>query len=440
MADKGLALIVMALLLPFMSRAAGLTPREAEQDSLDTLYPDFVPSRADSMIVPITARPLIFRTFHDCPPDRWKEGIKPLWSLQPPLYDWRGSLTPPVAELPGEGLERIIEQTQREYMLAHPRKTQYLAWTLPDPPSLKIDRETPPSVFLIADTPSTIADTPAPLPFDDVKRTNWLHTFDAGLQFSQAYLSPNWYQGGTNNLTLLVNFLWNVKLNEVYHPNLLLESNLSYKLGLYSTPQDSYHKYSISEDLFQYNFKFGVKALKKWFYSFTLQYKTQFLNNYAENSLTRSASFMSPGEFNVGLGMTYAASLRKGALKFNVSIAPVSYNLKTCIDDQVDPTQFSIPLGSHSVSQVGSNAEVTLTWNMASNISWKSRLFMFTDYGDFQSDWENTLNFSINRFLSTQIYLHLRYDTDADAHRQHWRHWMLKEILSFGFRYAFSTK
>lgn len=34
---------------------------------------------------------------------------------------------------------------------------------------------------------------------------------------------------------------------------------------------------------------------------------------------------------------------------------------------------------------------------------------------------------------------HLRYDTASTA-SSGWRHWMLKEILSFGFAYAFSTK
>lgn len=67
-------------------------------------------------------------------------------------------------------------------------------------------------------------------------------------------------------------------------------------------------------------------------------------------------------------------------------------------------------------------------------------MFLFTNYDEFQGDWENTLNFAVNRFLSTQIYVHLRYDTASHQYDGHWRHWMLKEILSFGFRYAFSTK
>ena len=138
--------------------------------------------------------------------------------------------------------------------------------------------------------------------------------------------------------------------------------------------------------------------------------------------------------------MTYATTGYKGRLKFNSSISPISYNLKTCIDRHIDPTLFSMPEGKKYYNQIGSNAELTAEWRLTDNIAWKSRLFIFTNYDEFQTDWENTFNFYINRFLSTQIYLHMRYDTASAATDKGWRYWMIKEILSFGFRYAFSTK
>jgi hypothetical protein len=273
----------------------------------------------------------------------------------------------------------------------------------------------------------------------ELKKKHWLHTASADIQFSQAYISPNWYQGGDNNLALIIKLLWNVKLNQVYHPNLLFESNLKYNLGLYSTPQDLYHEYSVSEDIFQWNLTGGVKAFEKWFYSFTMQFKTQLLNNYGQNSLERKAAFMSPGDLNVGLGMTYSTTNKSKSLKFQASIAPFSYNLRTCLDTKVDPTQFSITEGHKTSNEIGSNAELTLEWKLSSNISYKSRLFLFSNYKYFNGDWENTVSFSINRFLSTQIYVHARYDTSTEITNNKWKHWMLKEILSFGFSYTFNT-
>lgn len=358
-------------------------------------------------------------------------------TLNPELrqYEWAGRRL---------ASQRIISQARYNIMISDPGRTEYIEWLLPDPPKLIDTRKDLTEEVIYTGLPSTIEEDLPPSVFPIVGRTNWLHTFNGGVQFSQAYLSPNWYQGGNNSLTLLVNFLWSVKLNEVYHPNLLFDNSLSYKLGVFSTPQDEYHNYNISEDIFQWNFKFGFKAWKKWFYSFTAQFKTQFLNNYGENSLTRKASFLSPGSLTLGLGMTYAYTNPKKTLKFNASISPLSYNLNTCIDTHVDPTQYNIKAGRKTASEYGSNAELTLEWNMTSNISYRSRLFAFSNYKYFLTDWENTFSFAINRFLSTQIYVHLRYDSstsipDVSATKR-WRYWMLKEILSFGFAYTFSTK
>ena len=320
-----------------------------------------------------------------------------------------------------------------DYIINHPNRNVVLAWTLP-----KFKKLEDVKLKEITDIPTNI-EPEITIQVIEIKKTHWLHVLDGSVQFSQAYLSPNWYQGGNNNLSLLANFLWNVKLNEVYHPNLLFENNVQYKLGLYSTPQDEYHKYSISEDLFQWNMKAGVKAFKKWFYSFTAQFKTQLLNTYPQNEPTRIASFLSPSDLNLGLGMTYNTTNKSKSLKFNVSIAPISYNLKTCIDTNVDPTQFNIELGKKMTSEIGSNAELTLDWNIAKNINYRSRLFLFSNYKYLTGDWENTLSFSINKFLSTQIYVHLRYDSSSELNER-WKHWMLKEILSFGFQYKFSTK
>lgn len=335
-------------------------------------------------------------------------------------------------------LRTAAELVRYKYMMADPARIKYLSWTLPELPEITQTRQDP-REFMIADIPADM-NISAPEMIEDIKRINWLHNFDGGVQFSQAYLSPNWYQGGTNSLSLLLNLLWEVSLNEVYHPKVLFTNSISYKLGLYSTPQDTYHNYGISQDLFQWNLKAGLRASHNWFYSVAVLFKTQFLRNYGENSLERKASFLSPGEFNLGLGMTYNTKSKNGRLKFGASIAPLSYNLKTCIDHSVDPALFSMPAGKRVQHQFGSNSELTADWTITDNISWRSRLFLFTNYKDFQGDWENTFNFSINKFLSTQIYLHMRYDTAATAVSDHWRYWMIKEILSFGFRYAFSTK
>ena len=77
---------------------------------------------------------------------------------------------------------------------------------------------------------------------------------------------------------------------------------------------------------------------------------------------------------------------------------------------------------------------------MCDNISFRSRLFVFSDYDYIQSDWENTVMFTINRFLTTQINVNMRYDsTTMPLEDSDWHKLMLKEVLSFGFTYKFSS-
>ncbi|MDE6480393.1 MAG: DUF3078 domain-containing protein [Muribaculaceae bacterium] len=335
---------------------------------------------------------------------------------------------------------RIIGDLMYSTMIYSPESVQFTYWDLPVPPRLPEDDVTLATYIRNLDLPE-IAVADALLPEFEQKKKHWLHNFNTGLQFSQAYVSKNWYQGGNNYLQLIYNFYWNVQLNPTYHPNQIFESTVSYKLGINSIEQNAVgRKYSISEDNFQYNTKYGFKAFKKWFYTLTGQFKTQFFRNYKTNTDIRSASFLSPADLNLGLGMTYSYANKKKSFNMTASIAPLSYNLKVCIDKDIDPTQFNIKVGHKTHNEFGSSGEVNMTWQATSNISMRTRLFAFTDYNYFQGNVETTWDFAINRFLSTQIYVNMRYDSSSDYNISKWHHWMMKEILSFGLSYTFSTK
>lgn len=271
-----------------------------------------------------------------------------------------------------------------------------------------------------------------------MERRHWIRSFNASLQFSQAYISPNWYQGGSNNLNMLAQMVYHVKLNTKYHPNLLFETTAQYKLGMNNAPDDSIHGYNISDDLFQVNTTFGIKAMKNWYYSFNGQFKTQLFNSYAVNSRNLRSAFMSPGELTAGIGMTYNWVNPKKTITFDASLAPLSYSLKTCINHEIDPAKYNIKEGRKTLHSFGSSAEVKFFWRLAYNITFSSRLFAFTDYDTAQADWENKINFEINKFLATQVYVHARYDSSG-ASNDDWHKLQLKEIISVGFSYKLST-
>ena len=333
-----------------------------------------------------------------------------------------------------------MDRAKQAYMISSPTTVRYNQRWLPEPPK-KFEAVIDPStqkidIREVKVDPNAGKNIVAP----EIDRRNWIHAFTGNLQFSQAFISPNWYQGGNNNLNMIAQAVWNVKLNQAYHPKLLFESTVQYKLGMNNAPDDEMHDYNISEDLFQWNMTAGYKANKRWYYSMNTQFKTQILNNYKPNSNTLKAAFMSPGELNIGLGMTYNYANKNKTFTFDASISPLSYNLKTCTRGRMKETSFGIEEGRKTVSEYGSNAEGKLTWQILENISLRSRLFVFSDYDYIQSDWENTIQFTVNRFLSTQIYVHMRYDSTSPVIEDtDWHKFQLKEILSFGFTYKFGN-
>ena len=334
----------------------------------------------------------------------------------------------------------MMRHTKQYYMVAYPEQVRFNVRTLPVPPKNFRAFVDPVTTMIVLEEENMQTEKNPDGLNVNIAPKHWITDFTASLQFSQAYISPNWYQGGTRNLNMIAQAIYNVKLNQKLHPKLMFEATVQYKLGMNSAPDGTGRSYNISEDLFQANAKFGLKALKRWYYSSTLAFKTQLFNSYPSNSRTMRAAFMSPGELNVGVGMTYHYENPKKTVALNVSLSPLSWNLRTCINRKLDPVSMSIDNGHRSINEFGSNAEVTFSWKIAYNIHYYTRLFSFTDYEYIQADWEHTLSFDITRFLSTQIYCHMRYDSNTPpCDDSNWKKFQLKEIFSLGFNYKFSS-
>ena len=329
-----------------------------------------------------------------------------------------------------------VTKTRFDAMVNRPQDVQYNEKDLPEPPKSYVIKTDPSKRSVMIEERSF--DNVPTAQGEKIKVRNWIHSFNASVQVSQAYLSENWYQGGENNVNVLGDFVWNVKLNPNVYKKILFENAVQYKVSVNSASQDTIRGYSISQDLFQVNTKFGYKAIKNWYYSTTLRFKTQLLNNYKSNTNDLTASALSPADLNIGVGMTYSTTSKDKKIKFDMSLSPLSMDMKICCDiKKLDPTSFGIDEGKHIKAAFGSNLEAKMSWQLSREVSWNSRLFAFTDYENVQGDWENTLNLTINKYLSTRIYAHLRFDNSIEKHKT-WKYWQFNEILSFGFNYKFS--
>lgn len=376
------------------------------------------------------------------------------YMLMPLVFDKQHTATTPTTspqplqglKVDNSWLDKAMQRNDRNHdtryrmMIENPELVHFNESSLPKAPKV-IPVETDPSGSeLKIETKDIDSTLLKPVDRREIKVHNWLHSFSGSLHGTQAYISNNWYQGGENNLNLLADLQWDCNLNQKLHPNWLFNNSLHYKLGIATAKGDSLRSYTINEDNFQFSSQLGYKAMKNWYYSANLLFKTQLFNNYVVNTRNLAASFLSSGELLLGLGMTYSYKDKNEYKIFTLSIAPLSYDLKICRDiDRIDPTKFGIDAGHHTKHSFGSSLEAKFEWKITPSITWKSRLYAFTDYHYAQVDWENTFSFSVSSHLNTQIFTHLRYDKSRPWDPD-WKFWQFKEILSFGLIYKFATK
>lgn len=325
-----------------------------------------------------------------------------------------------------KSLAELGAYAQATAIIAHPEKVRYTPERLPK--AIHLERMKKRREILTVKGPST------PRKFDikgrPVKLKHWISSLQSALQISQIYISDNWYQGGTSNINLISTQAYSIKYND-YNDKILFENKIQWNLNISSAPDDTLRNYSISEDLFRIDSKFDYKAFKNFYYSTSLYFKTQFFNNYKKNTETRTASFLSPGELSYNLGMSHNYTSKNKSFTSSVSVSPFSYNLKTCIDEEMDPTKFGIEKGEKILHKFGSSFDTNIKWQFMRNMYLSSRLYYFTSYKHVQIDFENTFNFVLNRYFSTRIEFKMRYDDSADPNEKG-SFIQIKEMLSFG--------
>lgn len=265
-----------------------------------------------------------------------------------------------------------------------------------------------------------------------MKPNFWSMSGNGYAQFSQNYISDNWYKGGESTVSLLSGFVW--QLNYDDQQRVQFENKLEWKLGFITAPSDTLHQYKTSEDLFRISSKLGYRAIYNWYYTISGEFKTQFFSKYDTNSDNLVSALFSPSELNIGLGMDYKY-IQGDICNLSVLINPLNYTRYSVASDRVDPTKFNIEEGHKVENQLGSRLEATLKWSVMSNLLWESRFSYTTNYEKVLSEWENTFTFAFNRFFSTKLFVHARFD-DSVSRNPGDSYFQLQELLSLGFNYT----
>ncbi len=252
------------------------------------------------------------------------------------------------------------------------------------------------------------------------------------VQASQNYLSDNWYKGGESNVSLISGLVWQFNYND--KQRLQFENKLEWKLGFVTAPSDTVHQYKTNDDMLRFTSKLGYKAFKNWYYTLSGEFKTQIFSKYETNSDKLISTFLAPAELNIGLGMDYKYK-KDGVCDLSVLINPLNYSRYSVASDRVDPTKFNIEEGKRVSNQFGSRLETTLKWSLVRSLLWDSRLSYTTNYEKVLAEWENTFTFTMNKYFSTKLFVHVRFD-DSVKRTDNESFFQLQELMSLGFNYT----
>lgn len=290
-------------------------------------------------------------------------------------------------------------------------------------------------------------DTDAPDVIEiEAKRPNfWKLKGKISFKFTQSYFSDNWYQGGENNyaglgsLTLEANFDNKQKIQ--------WDNKLEADLGFQTAMSDTVHTFRVTTNLLRLTSKLGYKAAKKWLYTGQLMTYTQLYPNYENNSKKVIADFTSPLYLSLSVGMDY--KLNKNKFNLSVYLSPVDYNMCWVARKYYDiRPRYGMERrdnGEYRATnhKYGPSTTINYSMTIVKGVTWSSRLYCFANIFDNKSDmfvrleWENKLNFTINKYLSTELFLYPRFDNSNDGYKRHGHYIMFKEWMSLGLNYSF---
>lgn len=269
------------------------------------------------------------------------------------------------------------------------------------------------------------------------KEKKWNIKGKLSAQFSQSYISKNWYTGGYSNLAILS--YATVSANYDNKKNLRFDNTLEWKAGFNSTTNDSLRFLNTNEDVFRISTSLGLRAVKNWYYSLSGEFTTQLFNTYVENTKELSTAPFSPIRFYLSLGMEYKF---KNIVTLNIS--PLSYKLVYVMNrskaegvTQSVADKFNIPEGKSTLNIVGSRLQVNVAYAFSKELKLETKMYLYTDYKNVEFDWEVVGNFIANRFLTVQLSLHPRYDSSLVLAEGQKTRFQFREFVSLGFLYVF---
>lgn len=254
----------------------------------------------------------------------------------------------------------------------------------------------------------------------------WSITGQNTLMLNQASFS-NWIGGGANN----VGWLAGVNYNFTYEKGKdLWENNVILGYGQNKTEGTGTRK---TQDVININSNYGREFAKNWYASGGIGFQSQFAPGYDDGnnpSAAKLSNWMAPGYLNVGVGVTYRPSEN-----FTLTMRPANarWTFVTDPDLQIAGNYGLKNDGDSSLFQFGFLAEAFYKVQIMENIDWENRASVFSNYLSHPERmilaYDGILNMKINKYISANLTLGLRYDHNEIKKMQ------VKQTLGVGLSY-----
>ena len=181
------------------------------------------------------------------------------------------------------------------------------------------------------------------------------------------------------------------------------------------------------DDKIDLTYSLSRNSLTQWNLSSIVTFNTQFANGYKyPNDSTVISTFFAPAYLTLSIGCSYKTKDER----FQIYMSPVAGKVTFVMNQELadkgafgvkkgyyDQDSIWIP-GEHIAPAIGVNVIVNYKRPIGKNITYTTMLNTFFNYIERHDDdrlpidvnWENTVNFMITKYISTILFVHLKYD------------------------------
>ena len=159
-------------------------------------------------------------------------------------------------------------------------------------------------------------------------------------------------------------------------------------------------------------------------YKTTLKYEI----DYSKDPRLEVSSILSPAYFSFGPGVLWRKSEN-----IRINIAPATSRF--IFVSKPFSGMYGVPEGKRSIYGIGLNMSAYLKFNLIENVSVENIIALYSDYTDNPQniDVNHQVNFEVdvNKYLSVNLTLHLKSDTNASSKIQ------FRQLFGLGVNYTF---